>query len=140
MMRQNGKMTGRGAPVGHHCDHYAGHRFPHLRNRKYGRDEVDVCIVGAGAAGGVLAYILSRAGLSVVVIEAGPFWDPATDFASDELEMTKLGWQDTRLVSGSDPLTMGKNNSGRGVGGGTQKSGCSRAEWTGRRNRAPVAR
>ncbi|NLN27246.1 MAG: GMC family oxidoreductase [Firmicutes bacterium] len=121
-MRDNGKLTGRGypaAPVGHHCDHYAGHRFPHLRNRKYGRDEVDVCIVGAGAAGGVLAYILSRAGLSVVVIEAGPFWDPATDFASDELEMTKLGWQDTRLVSGSDPLTMGKNNSGRGVGGGT---------------------
>src|SRR5690606_13779657 len=36
------------APVRHHCDHYAGHRYPHLRRRKYGRDVVDVCIVGAG--------------------------------------------------------------------------------------------
>lgn len=107
------------APVRHHCDHYAGHRYSHLRKRKYGRDEVDVCIVGAGAAGGVLAYLLARAGLSVVLIEAGPYWDPATDFASDELAMTKLGWQDTRIVGGNDPLTMGHNNSGRGVGGGT---------------------
>lgn len=107
------------APVRHHCDHYAGHRYPHLRRRKYGRDVVDVCIVGAGAAGGVLAHRLARAGLSVVVIEAGPFWDPATDFASDELAMQELGWQDTRLVGGTDPIKLGHNNSGRGVGGGT---------------------
>ena len=116
------KMADRGdpgGPVRRHCDHYAGHRYDHLRNRKYGREEVDACIVGAGAAGGVLAHRLAAAGLSVVVIEAGPFWDPATDFASDELEMKRLGWQDTRLVGGSDPLQMGRNNSGRGVGGGT---------------------
>jgi len=86
--------------------------------RKYG-EEADVCIVGAGAAGGVLAYELSKAGLRVVVIEAGPFWDPQRDFASDELSMTRLGWQDTRLVSGGKPLQLGHNNSGRGVGGGT---------------------
>lgn len=102
-----------------HCDHYAGHRFDHLRRRKFGNEEVDVCIVGAGAAGGVLAQRLAEAGLDVVVIEAGPYWDPATDFASDELSMQALGWQDTRIVGGSDPLTMGHNNSGRGVGGGT---------------------
>lgn len=108
-----------GGPVRHHCDHYAGHRYPHLHKRKYGGEEVDVCIVGAGAAGGVLAQRLARAGLGVVVIEAGPFWDPATDFASDELTMKELGWQDTRLVGGTDPLVMGHNNSGRGVGGGT---------------------
>ena len=44
-----------GGPVRHHCDHYAGHRYPHLRRRKYGEEVVDVCIVGAGAAGGVFA-------------------------------------------------------------------------------------
>lgn len=108
-----------GRPMRHHCDHYADHRYDHLRNRKYGDEEVDVCIVGAGAAGGVLAYLLAKAGLKVVVIEAGPYWDPVTDFASDELEMQKLGWQQTRIVAGNDPLTMGHNNSGRGVGGGT---------------------
>ena len=106
-------------PVGHHCDHYADHRYGDLDHRKYGDRDVDVCIVGAGAAGSVLAHRLAGAGLSVVVVEAGPFWDPASDFASDELEMQKLGWQDTRLVAGSDPVVMGHNNSGRGVGGGT---------------------
>lgn len=86
--------------------------------RRY-KEGADVCIVGAGAAGGVLAYELSRAGLKVVVIEAGPFWDPQNDFASDELSMRKLGWQDTRIVTGQNPLKLGHNNSGRGVGGGT---------------------
>ncbi|MGE5551779.1 MAG: GMC family oxidoreductase [Bacteroidota bacterium] len=95
------------------------HRYPDLEHRKYGRDEVDVCIVGAGAAGGLLAHDLARAGLSVVLIEAGPFWNPQTDFASDELSMQQLGWQDTVLVGGADPLRMGHNNTGRGVGGGT---------------------
>lgn len=89
-----------------------------LSKRKY-VDGADVCIVGAGAAGGVLAYELAKVGLDVVVIEAGPFWDPQNDFASDELSMQRLGWQDTRIVSGKNPLRMGKNNSGRGVGGGT---------------------
>lgn len=101
-----------------HVNHYEGHRYTHLDKRKY-EDDADVCIVGAGAAGGVLAYELSKVGLKVVVIEAGPFWDPQNDFASDELTMTSLGWQDTRIVSGKNPLQMGHNNSGRGVGGGT---------------------
>jgi len=104
--------------VTHNCDHYAGHWYNDLNHRKYG-DEADICIVGAGAAGGVLAYELSKAGLKVVVIEAGPFWNPQTDFASDELTMNYLGWQNTRLTAGSDPLDFGHNNSGRGVGGGT---------------------
>lgn len=105
--------------IKHNCDHYQGHRYDHLNNRKYGGREVDVCIVGAGAAGSVLAYELGKAGMDVVVIEAGPFWNPQTDFASDELSMQLLGWNDTRITDGNDPLAMGHNNSGRGVGGGT---------------------
>lgn len=120
----NGAAEGAGANGGngrlkHHCDHYKGARYDHLRRRKFGDVEVDVCIVGAGAAGGVLADSLARAGLDVVVIEAGPFWDPQRDFASDELAMRSLAWQDTRITAGSDPLSLGHNNSGRGVGGGT---------------------
>src|SRR5690625_2854078 len=107
-----------------HVNHYGGERFKTLDNRKYGQDTADVCIVGAGAAGGILAQRLAEVGMRVVVIEAGPFWDPAGDFASDELEMMKLGWQETVLVEGSDAPKMGHNNTGRGVGGGT-------AHWTG---------
>lgn len=88
-------------------------------NRKYANEEVDAVIVGAGAAGGVLAHELSKAGMKVVVLDAGPMRDPQKDFASDELAMKDLGWQDTRIVDGQNPLTMGINNSGRGVGGGT---------------------
>ncbi|WNQ14119.1 GMC family oxidoreductase [Paenibacillus aurantius] len=87
--------------------------------RRWANEEVDVVIVGAGAAGGVLAKELSEAGMSVVVLDAGPFRDPQKEFASDELAMKTLGWQDTRLVDGRDPLTMGHNNSGFGIGGGT---------------------
>lgn len=104
--------------VQHHSVHHEGCRSNDMRHRKYA-DGADVCIVGAGAAGGVLAYELAKAGLRVVVIEAGPFWDPQSDFASDELAMRSLGWQETRLVDGKDPLRLGHNNSGRGVGGGT---------------------
>lgn len=106
-------------PVRHNIDHYLDNRHPDLNHRKYGREEVDICIVGAGAAGGLIAHDLAKAGLSVAVIEAGPFWNPQTDFASDELAMKFLGWQDTVLVAGADPFKMGHNNTGRGVGGGT---------------------
>ncbi len=104
--------------VTHHSVHYDGVRSKQMDNRKY-PDEADVCIVGAGAAGGVLAHDLAKAGLRVVVIEAGPFWNPQTDFASDELATQRLAWQETRLVDGKNPLRLGHNNSGRGVGGGT---------------------
>jgi len=104
--------------VTHHSVHHAGVRTKQMDHRKYA-DEADFCIVGAGAAGGILAHDLAKAGLRVVVIEAGPFWNPQTDFASDELATQRLAWQETRLVDGKNPLRLGHNNSGRGVGGGT---------------------
>jgi glucose dehydrogenase len=38
--------------------------------------EPDVCIVGAGAAGGIMALELARRGVRVVVLESGPRHDP----------------------------------------------------------------
>ena len=37
----------------------------------------DVIIVGSGAGGGMATKVLSEAGLSVAVVEAGPYYDPA---------------------------------------------------------------
>jgi choline dehydrogenase-like flavoprotein len=39
--------------------------------------QYDAVIVGSGAGGGMAAYVLSKAGLKVCLIEAGPLYDPA---------------------------------------------------------------
>jgi choline dehydrogenase-like flavoprotein len=78
---------------------------------------VDLVIVGAGAGGGTLAQRLARRGWKVVVLEKGPFWDPDRDWVSDEAGSHKLYWTEERVIGGSDPVELGKNNSGHGVGG-----------------------
>jgi choline dehydrogenase-like flavoprotein len=80
-------------------------------------DEVDLVIVGAGAGGAVLTQRLARAGWRVVCLDAGPFWDPDTDWVSDERGAHTLYWTEPRQIGGADPVPLGSNNSGRGVGG-----------------------
>jgi choline dehydrogenase-like flavoprotein len=80
-------------------------------------DEVDIVVVGAGAGGSVLTQRLARAGWKVVCLDAGPFWDPDQDWVSDERGAHTLYWTEPRQIGGSDPVPLGSNNSGRGVGG-----------------------
>ena len=81
------------------------------------QDEVDFAIVGTGAGGGTLAARLAEKGYSVVAFDAGPYFRPLEDFASDETEQEKLYWNDPRVVEGADPIVMGGKNSGKTVGG-----------------------
>ena len=86
--------------------------------RHYGeRDEVDLVVVGAGAGGSVMTQRLARAGWKVVCLDAGPFWDPDRDWVSDERGAHVLYWTEPRQIGGGDPIPLGSNNSGRGVGG-----------------------
>ncbi len=43
------------------------------------RKPYDVCIVGSGAGGGMAAYVLTRAGANVLMLEAGGPWDNTKD-------------------------------------------------------------
>src|SRR5262249_45999055 len=51
--------------------------------------EVDLVVVGAGGAGGVVAKELSTAGFSVVVLEQGPYLRER-DFHHDELQFPDI--------------------------------------------------
>src|SRR5688572_3111591 len=53
--------------------------------------KTDVVVVGLGAAGGVAALPLTRAGLQVIGLEAGT-WLTADDFAPDELRNNVRAW------------------------------------------------
>jgi choline dehydrogenase-like flavoprotein len=48
--------------------------------------ETDVCIVGSGAGGAILAYELAKAGRDVLVLERGKYVEPRT-FTDNEVEM-----------------------------------------------------
>ena len=80
-------------------------------------DELDAVIVGCGAGGATMLQRLARARWKVAALDAGPFWDPDADWVSDELGSHRLYWNEPRVIAGSDPVPLGSNNSGRGVGG-----------------------
>ncbi len=82
-------------------------------------EEVDFAIVGTGAGGATLACRLAEAGFSVVAFDAGAWYRPLEEFASDELEQAKLYWLDNRIVDGGHPIELGRRNSGKAVGGST---------------------
>ncbi len=46
----------------------------------------DVIVVGSGAGGGTAAWALAARGVSVLLLEAGPAYDPATDYRVDRDE------------------------------------------------------
>ncbi len=80
-------------------------------------DEVDLVVIGAGAGGSVLTQRLARHGWKIVTFDAGPFWDPDADWVSDERGAHTLYWTEPRVIGGANPVPLGSNNSGRGVGG-----------------------
>ncbi len=80
------------------------------------RLEADVVIVGSGAGGGVVAAAASKAGRSVVVLEAGPFVDEAS-MPRDEMTAFERLYLNHGLLSTWDGgITM---LAGSSVGGGT---------------------
>ncbi|WP_339878070.1 GMC family oxidoreductase [uncultured Algoriphagus sp.] len=67
-------------------------------------DEYDVIIVGSGAGGGMASKILSEAGLSVAVIEAGGDFDPAKE---EDRTQLRPPWESPRRGAGTQIRPFG---------------------------------
>lgn len=87
------------------------------RRREPQRIDADVCVIGAGAGGAVVAAELAEGGAEVVVLEQGPRHEPDR-FSARPLEMMarlyRDGGQGTTI--GSPPILLPL---GRGLGGTT---------------------
>ena len=57
---------------------------------KPGRKRYDVIVVGSGAAGGMAAYLLTQAGLEVLMLEAGRMLDGAREYRTMEWPYASL--------------------------------------------------
>lgn len=53
--------------------------MPFLSTSKTRADRYDAVIIGSGAAGGMAAYALAKAGVKVLMLEAGRNYDPVTE-------------------------------------------------------------
>ena len=78
--------------------------------------EADVCIVGSGAGGGVIAGTLAKAGLKVCVVEAGGYYNES-DFNHLELSAYEhMYWRGGPNPTADFNVTV---YAGAGLGGGT---------------------
>lgn len=80
-------------------------------------EELDAVIIGTGAGGAPLLAKLAKAGLKVVALEAGPWFEsPAEEFPTDEMA-APIYWPGENLTEGDPAEVLGANTSGTGVGG-----------------------
>lgn len=95
----------------------------------------DVVVVGAGAGGGTAAAVLAAAGLDVIVLDAGEYYDDADLDGSEYTAFTKLYSSAPATSSNGQVVLM----QGTGLGGGTVVNYTTsfrtpddiRAEWAG---------
>ena len=91
-------------------------RIPVARVASDSKFECDVCVVGSGAAGGVVAAELATRGKNVIVVDAGGSWS-GDEFDQHELTGMRRLFREGGLA-GTRDLSMSLL-AGAGIGGGT---------------------
>ncbi len=79
----------------------------------------DIVIIGSGAGGGVVAERLTpllKKGLKIAVLESGANYQPKAYFNQQELQMSRLFWEDGGLLNKEGTMTLA---AARMVGGST---------------------
>lgn len=80
------------------------------------RDEVDVLVIGSGAAGSLYAATAAKAGKQVVILEAGPE-RKLSDLQSSQIWARKLKWSGSPVEESGNHKIGHNFNSGFGTGG-----------------------
>ncbi len=73
------------------------------------RPRYDVCVIGSGAGGGMAAKVLTEAGATVLLLEAGPNWDAQKDSA-----MLKWPYESPRRGAATPERHFGEFHAGLG--------------------------
>jgi len=81
-----------------------------------GELSVDLCVVGSGAGGAMVAMVAAEAGMRVVVLEAGEFVTPDDMTQREEQMLPKLYWDGGGRTSADRQVHI---HQGKGVGGST---------------------
>lgn len=71
------------------------------------QQQYDVIVVGSGAGGGMATYQLANAGLKVALVEAGPFYDPASEEQRTQL---RYPWESPRRGASTTRRPFGDYN------------------------------
>lgn len=71
------------------------------------QQQYDAIVVGSGAGGGMATYQLANAGLRVALVEAGPFYDPASDAQRTQL---RYPWESPRRGASTTRRPFGDFN------------------------------
>jgi len=94
---------------------------PQSKIRKMSKKKYDICIIGSGAGAGPVAYSLSKAGYSVIVLEKGP-WFKTKDFTKDEIVAVRRSVYTPKLQDEPQVLET-KNNDGEWVARSNAETG-----------------
>ena len=78
--------------------------------------QADLCIVGSGAGGSMVAMIAAEAGMKVIVLEAGAFVTPAQMTQTEDEMLPKLFWESGSRATQDRSVFI---HQGRGIGGST---------------------
>ena len=78
--------------------------------------KADLCIIGSGAGGSMVANIAAKAGMKVIVLEAGPFVTPSDMTQREEEMLSKLFWESGARTTADRAVHI---HQGRGIGGST---------------------